>query len=72
MKTTSKAIPAGNMIAVADARRTRLGGISMPTIRTWVRRGILPKPIRPTGGTKGRLYWRVDELEATLAKINAA
>lgn len=38
----------------ASAVRARLGGVSRPTLRRWVQRGILPAPTPICG----RNYWR--------------
>src|SRR5262245_12285096 len=47
-------------------------GISTRTVARWVSCGQLPAPLRLGAGPKPRLLWRLSEIEAYLARLEAA
>jgi hypothetical protein len=44
--------------------------VSRKTARRWIDLGILPQPVRPVSGPKGKLFFRRGELLAALAALD--
>lgn len=51
-------------VALANGDIQRRYRISRSTVLRWTAAGILPKPVNPSGKTKGRRYWLLTEIEA--------
>jgi hypothetical protein len=43
--------------------------VSRKTARRWIDLGILPQPVRPVSGPKGKLFFRRGELLAALDQL---
>jgi len=47
-------------------------GVSMSTLRKWRHEGRGPRPLRLTGGPRGRCVYRREDIEAFIAGLAAA
>jgi hypothetical protein len=44
-------------------------GINVRTVETWIRKKILPPPIRPGGTPYSKRYWHVDAIEKVFEEM---
>jgi predicted DNA-binding transcriptional regulator AlpA len=56
------------LLTTNDVRRL-LGGICRATLRNWIERGIVPRPVKLGGHVQSRVRFRPDEVQAAIDRL---